>query len=225
MLAAATEQGPAAMTIQSIDLKLLRPTQMAVGLRLVKHKIKGLRRLDRKPQELVDFILENPIRVVLGPKRRAYVIDHHHLGLALIREGFRTAPVVLEQDFSSLAAADFRATMEKRQWLHPFDGRGEAHSADDIPADLMDLEDDPYRSLAGFVRYGGGFVKTDLPYMEFQWADYFRTRVKRRLVVEDLARATKKADALAHLPEASGLPGYVPLEPAGHSARMADADD
>ena len=55
------------MTVQSVPVKALRPTQIAVGLLLVKAKRKGLRDRERQPQELVDFILENPIRVVAGP--------------------------------------------------------------------------------------------------------------------------------------------------------------
>jgi hypothetical protein len=45
-------------------------------------------------------------------------------------------------------------------------------------AAIADLIDDPYRSLAGFVRKRGGFVKTEKPYVEFAWADFFRTRVR-----------------------------------------------
>ena len=59
------------MSVQSVAVKLLRPTQIAVGKRLVKMKRKGLRERERRPQELVDFILANPIRVVIGPKGRA----------------------------------------------------------------------------------------------------------------------------------------------------------
>ena len=42
------------MPLQSIAVKLLRPTQIAVGQRLVKLKRKGLRGFERQPQELVE---------------------------------------------------------------------------------------------------------------------------------------------------------------------------
>lgn len=199
------------MTIQSLATSALRPTQIAVGWRLMKWKVKDLRKLDRKPQELVDFILENPIRVVLGPGGKAYVIDHHHLALALAREKFRTAPVVVESDLSGLAATDFWSEMQVRRWVHLFDGWGRARTVADLPAALDGLEDDPYRSLAGFVRYHGGFRKTAEPYMEFQWADYFRPQVKRSLVEGEFDRALKKALTLAHLPAARNLPGYIAM--------------
>ena len=78
---------------ENILLSRLRPTQLTVGRLEVKHKRKRLRALEKRPAELVDFILEMPIRVVLGPVGKAYVIDHHHLALALLKEDFQTAPM------------------------------------------------------------------------------------------------------------------------------------
>jgi hypothetical protein len=197
------------MTIQSVATASLRPTQMAVGMRLMKWKAKSLRKLDRKPQELVNFILENPIRVVLGPKQQAFVTDHHHLGLALLDEGFKTSPVVVMADLSSLSANAFWLDMEKRQWLRAVDNKGRAKTIEDIPDELEDLKDDPYRSLAGFVRYQGGFTKTETPYMEFQWADYFRPLIKPEQLKKNFDKAVRAALKLVHLPEAQKLPGYV----------------
>lgn len=206
------------MTILSIATSALRPTQMAVGMRLVKLKAKGLRKLDRKPQELVNFILQNPIRVVLGPQQQAFVIDHHHLGLALLNEGFKTAPVVVEADLSSLSEDAFWPEMERHKWLRAVDQKGRPKTPDDIPDQLEDLEDDPYRSLAGFVRYQGGFHKTETPYMEFQWADYFRPLLKPSLLKDDFDKAIKQALKLAHAPAAQALPGYT-----GIAAETGDA--
>ena len=70
------------MRRSTILISQLQPTQMTVGMLQVKHKRLRLRTLEKRPSELVDFILEHPIRVVLGPKKKAFVIDHHHLALA-----------------------------------------------------------------------------------------------------------------------------------------------
>ncbi len=196
------------MTVQSIAVKLLRPTQIAVGKRLVKMKRKGLREREGKPQELVDFILANPLRVVLGPNDEIHIIDHHHLGCALMKEGFKTAPVIVEADLSKLALPEFWTTMEGKAWVHPFDGKGKRRKISDIPDDLLDMEDDPYRSLAGVVRQEGGFNKTLTPYMEFAWADYFRHQNKLKALNADFTGTVKKALALASAPEAAKLPGY-----------------
>lgn len=100
------------MTIQSVAIKLLRPSQIAVGQKLVRMKRKGLRGLEGKPQELIDFILMHPIKVVMGPESQIYVIDHHHLALALLKEGFKTSPVEVAADYSTLSVTDFWAKMK-----------------------------------------------------------------------------------------------------------------
>ena len=166
------------MTVQSVAVKALRPTQIAVGMKLVKAKRKGLRARERKPHELVQFILENPIRVVAGPGKFLFVVDHHHLALALLDEGFDTAPVVVLDDLSTLAMPEFWKQMEAKGWVHPFDGKGRKRPLRNIPRKVRKLEDDPYRSLAGFVRESGGFLKTQTPYAEFLWANFYRKQIR-----------------------------------------------
>ena len=196
------------MAMQSVNVKLLRPTQIAVGKRLVKMKRKGLRERLRKPQELVDFILGNPLRVVLGPNDEIHIIDHHHLGYALLKEGFKTAPVQVDADFSNLSTPEFWKMMEGKKWVYTCDGKGRPAGISDIPDDLLDMEDDPYRSLAGVVRQEGGFTKTHTPYVEFLWANYFRPLIKLKLLKSDFAEAVKAAKKLASAPEAAKFPGY-----------------
>lgn len=197
------------MTVQSVLVNALRPTQIAVGGKLVKAKRKGLRAHERQPQELVSFILENPIRVVAGPAKQLYVVDHHHLALALLDEGFKTAPVVVIGDLANLAMAEFWKQMEAKGWLHPFDGKGRKRPVRAIPRKVRDMEDDPYRSLAGFVRLDGGFQKTTTPYAEFLWADFYRSKIPLKLVKKDFDKALRAAKRLANTPEAAALPGYV----------------
>lgn len=194
---------------QVVELESLRPTQMTVGRALVKLKRAHLRSLVGRPQELVDFIRANPIRVVLGPKGRSYVIDHHHFGLALIRENYKSAPMLVVAHLNKLAAAAFWKEMTARSFVRPVDARGREHPVSDLPKDLEDLADDPYRSLAGLVREQGGYSKTDKPYMEFQWADYFRPLIAAKSIARQPEKAVKKALTLAHAPEASKLPGFV----------------
>src|SRR5271170_7229261 len=129
-----------------IGISQLRPTQMTVGMLQVKHKRMRLRALEKRPVELVDFILEHPIRVVLGPKEKAYVIDHHHLALALMKEQLETAPMVVEEDFSALAITAFWKKMQSLDFVHPYDADGNQKMLATIPKTLELLTDDPYRS-------------------------------------------------------------------------------
>ena len=192
-----------------INISQLRPTQITVGMLQVRHKRLRLRALEKRPAELLDFILEHPIRVVLGPKDKAYVIDHHHLALALMKERFETAPMDVEDDFSSLTVAAFWKKMQIYHFVHPYDADGHQKTLASIPKSLELLTNDPYRSLAGFVREAGDFIKVQVPYAEFLWADYYRSRIKKKLLGKHFDKALKHAITLAHDHSANKLPGFL----------------
>jgi Putative ParB-like nuclease len=48
--------------------------------------------------------------------------------------------------------------------------------ASQLPRTLEAMADDPYRSLAWFVRQKGGFCKSPKEFAEFDWADRFRSK-------------------------------------------------
>jgi hypothetical protein len=194
---------------ENVELSRLRPTQLTVGMLEVKQKRRRLRALKKRPVELVEFILQAPIRVVLGPAQKAYVIDHHHLGLALLKENFVTAPMEIEADFSKLAAAAFWKRMQARCFLHLFNAKGAPKPLRSLPKDLECLKDDPYRSLAGYVRAAGGFAKTPAPFAEFQWADFFRTRIGGKELGKRFEKCVRQALRLCRRAEAAELPGYL----------------
>jgi hypothetical protein len=112
-------------------------------------------------------------------------------------------------DLSYLEAAVFWRTMEFRSWSHPYDRRGKRCDYRDMPRRLTQLQDDPYRSLAGLVRRGGGFAKDQEPFVEFLWADFFRPRVSARLIKQEPKRATALGLRLARSSEARYLPGWT----------------
>ena len=60
--------------LQPVPIESLRPTQITVGMREVEEKRKRLRK--QKPRKVGSFIGRHMIPVVLGPKKRHYVIDH-----------------------------------------------------------------------------------------------------------------------------------------------------
>jgi len=197
------------MDVRSVKVKSLRPTQIAVGLKLVKAKRKGLRAEIKRPSELVDYILLHPIRVVSGPDDLLYVVDHHHLAHALLDEGFDTAPVVVLHDFSKIPMRSFWREMEKRAWVYPYDGDGKKQPLSAIPKKIYHMQDDAYRSLAGFVRRQGGFSKTLTPYVEFRWAQFLREHVPAKVVKKNFNKAVKLAMDAAISPLAKDLPGFV----------------
>ncbi|MBV1707147.1 MAG: chromosome partitioning protein ParB [Hyphomicrobiales bacterium] len=187
----------------------LRPTQMTVGYREVRRKQKEWLEINQKAvKKSADFLGSHMIPVVLGPKRRPYLIDHHHLARALSDEGVSRVLVTIVANLSVLSKDAFFVVLDNRGWLHPFDAHGRRRAYDDIPKSITKMDDDPYRSLAGELRAMGGYAKTSTPFSEFLWADYMRRRVPLGLVEKDFDKALQGALELARAREADYLPGW-----------------
>jgi hypothetical protein len=184
----------------------LRPTQITVGMREVIAKRKHWRETGAKKGR--EFLGKHLIPVILGPKRRYYVVDHHHLARALHDEGVNDIAVTVVANLGKLERDAFWTVMDNHNWMHPFDADGRRRHYDDIPKSVVDLVDDPFRSLAGELRRAGGFAKDTTPFSEFLWADFLRRRMKRKLVEADFDRAVDKALQLAKSMDADYLPGW-----------------
>lgn len=192
--------------INPVPLLELRPTQITVGKREVEAKRKAWRKQPQK--ERSDFLGRHLIPVVCGPKGQYYIIDHHHLALALHREGVREVAITVVADLRQLPRTAFWIFLDNRGWLHPFDAEGQRRSYAHLPRRITDLVDDPYRSLAGELRLRGGFAKDTTPFSEFLWADFLRRRLGQGLVTRHFGRALSRARRLAKSDEASYLPGW-----------------
>jgi hypothetical protein len=184
----------------------LRPTQITVGMREVKAKRKAWRDTGTKKGE--KFLGKHMIPVILGPKGRHYVIDHHHLTRALHDEGVEHVAVTVVANLSKLDTESFWFNMDNHNWMHPFDDKGRRRSYEDIPKSVTELVDDPFRSLAGELRRSGGFAKDTTPFSEFIWADFLRRRMKRKIVEKDFQSAVEQALQLAKSMDADYLPGW-----------------
>jgi hypothetical protein len=192
--------------LTTVDVVDLRPTQITVGMREVMAKRKLWRETGVKKGG--KFLGKHMIPVILGPKARHYVIDHHHLARALHDEGVKDVAVAVIANLNRLEPDAFWVVMDNRSWMHPFDAEGERRHYKDIPKSVMDLVDDPFRSLAGELLRAGGFAKDTTPFSEFLWADFLRRSMKRKLLEADFARALDKALALAKSKDADYLPGW-----------------
>ncbi len=192
--------------LKPVAIASLRPTQISVGLHEVKEKRKRLR--ERGPKKIGNFLGDHMIPVILGPKKRPYVIDHHHLALSLHEEGLKRVLVTVVADLSELTPDDFWLVLDHHSWVHPYDQDGRRRDFSKIPKSIDKLRDDPFRSLAGEIRRAGGFAKDTTPFSEFLWADFFRRRMKRKSVQNDFHAAVKKAMKLAKSLDARYLPGW-----------------
>ena len=195
--------------LHPVRIEELRPTQITVGMREVKAKRKAWRtKAEADGEKAGEFLGNHMIPAVLGPRGRYYVIDHHHLSLALHEEGVKDVLVTTVADLSRLDRDSFWFVMDCHDWMHPFDAEGKRRGYEDIPKSIKGLIDDPYRSLAGELRHIGGYAKDTTPFSEFLWADFLRRRVKRKEIDQDFNVALAKALELAKSRDADYLPGW-----------------
>ncbi len=188
----------------------LHPTQMAVGLIEVRLKEKELRALLDDSEALKKFQKKHPEPAIVGPGGKLFIIDHHHLARAMSDVGIKKTYVTIIGNHSDMARDAFWYKMAKKSWVYPYDenGRGPRPVAD-LPRTVDQMTDDPYRSLAGEVRTAGGYEKSEVPFTEFIWANFFRSRISAKELSSDFGHAVKSGVRLAHSREAKGLPGYI----------------
>ena len=192
--------------LQTVPIGELRPTQVTVGY----HEVAEKRRewSERADGDRAEWLGRHMIPVLLGPKKRSYVIDHHHLTRALLEEGCEGVLVNVVADLSMLDRDAFWVFADNRGWCHPYDAEGRRAGFDDIPRSIADLSDDPFRSLAGALRRAGGYAKETVPFTEFMWADALRRRIRRRDVDASFSAALLQALEFAKTRDARYLPGW-----------------
>ncbi len=189
-----------------VEITSLKPTQMTVGLREVEDKRRQWAAI--REEKGADFLGHHMVPVVLGHKQRLYLVDHHHLALALHEEGVKHVLTSIVADLSHLDRQEFWSVMDHRNFVYPFDVDGVRHPIENLPKRIVDLKDDPFRALAGAVRDAGGFAKIDAPFSEFLWADFLRRRVGGKKLRHPFEDAVEEAMQLARSRDARHLPGW-----------------
>ncbi|RWC92149.1 MAG: chromosome partitioning protein ParB [Mesorhizobium sp.] len=192
--------------VTPVPVKELRPTQITVGMREVDLKRQLIR--SQSAAKTGAFLGKHMIPVVLGPKNRNYVTDHHHLARALIEEGVKDVLVTVISDLSALDKDAFLFMLDNRGWMHPFDENGQRRDYAALPKTIDELVDDPYRSMAGELRRLGGYAKDTTPFSEFLWADFLRRHIDKGAVAKNFDKAMKDALVLARGKDADYLPGW-----------------
>lgn len=158
--------------LEQVSISDLRPTQMTVGAAEVSLKRSQWAQLKFKARD--KLLRSHWFPAVKGPQGQFFIVDHHHLGQALVHESVKTVWVMQLADLSEQGVGMFWRVMEFHHWAHPYDEKGQRCEFSKIPQQLSLLKDDPYRSLAGEVRKAGGYSKDAAPYAEFLWADFYR---------------------------------------------------
>ena len=195
----------------SVKLAEARPTQMTVGFVEVSAKRTMWERLALRDKEA--YLRNHCLPAVRGPKSMIYIIDHHHLGLALLEDGIEHTHALILRDFSALQKDEFWTIMDHHQWAHAYDEKGRRCDISKLPKRLDQMRDDPYRSLAGEARNAGAFAKDNAPFAEFMWADFFRHRIALKGTLPNDEVIVQRAVELARSTVAAHLPGWCGEQP------------
>lgn len=198
-----------ATTHTMADLDTLRPTQLTLGLYQVHQKM-DISGRQRDAAALKEFLERHRIQTIIGPGGGLFIADHHHWARAWLELGWRRAPVDIVDDLSELSPGKFWKRMRALGHLHPYDEHGKHLAFDALPATVMGMRDDPYRSLAAFTREAGAYRKPGNAYGDFRWAGFFRRHVHEDMQsIAGFARALSVAIPLARSSKARRLPGFV----------------
>jgi hypothetical protein len=182
---------------------LLHPTQLSIGHDQVVEKAHKLKKMDRKDRE--QYLKDRPVPVIIGPGKKLYLIDHHHLCSALYKVGEDEIYIEIKEDWSHMNVREFWSAMDQHNYLWHYDEHGQAVNPTELPfllpSTILDLKDDPFRSLAGFIRNESAYTKVWVPFTEFKWANFLRTKVGPN----DIKGAIKIAKSSA----SKDMPGYI----------------
>lgn len=161
-----------------VDVLSLKPTQFALGFFEIDVKIEKMKKM--KPAELQKYLSEKRVPVIIGPESRLYMIDRHHLVRCCWELGIQKVNINVMSDLSHLSAEDFWEVMKKAKWCHLMDQFGNGpHPCNLLPENIRSMSNDPYRSLAWVLREEKVYIKqgNKIPFIEFYWADFLRSRV------------------------------------------------
>lgn len=192
----------------------LRPTQFAVGMLEVDEKIKEVSSYSKK--EFKRYIKDTLVPVVLGYDDELYIVDKHHFVSVCHHLGVKKKNIEIVKDFRLEVDVDYEKFwkwMLKSRNSYPYCQFGEGpRDPVYLPHDIRGLADDPYRSIAWFVRKSGGFENSDKNFAEFQWANFFRSKgLLKKYGRDGFPQALVAAVKLSQTKEARKLPGFDQL--------------
>eukprot|EP01114_Cavostelium_apophysatum_P017252 TRINITY_DN5081_c0_g1_i2.p1 TRINITY_DN5081_c0_g1~~TRINITY_DN5081_c0_g1_i2.p1 ORF type:complete len:276 (-),score=36.21 TRINITY_DN5081_c0_g1_i2:21-848(-) len=202
-----------------VHYSVLHPTQLVLGLAEVELKKTNIRTKDE--DRLRKWLKNRRVPVVIGPKKKLYMIDRHHSVRAVaeldMKNKKKLVPIEIKHDCTHMSKREFQEFMIAQHWTYLYKDGSNPYKFEDIPKNVCMLDDDPYRSLAWAVEKRGGFHKVGY-FCEFKWSDFLR----KHIPMEDVQRANIIWDLVAHAMDlcqtsvdAVHLPGYLEPEHQG----------
>jgi len=139
------------------------------------------------------------------------MVDRHHRLRGLVEvDANATALGYVVLNLAEASRQDVLDQLHRRGWLYLYDGRGLGpQPSTALPNGLLDLQDDPYRSLVWKLKREKRIAAQPLiPFHEFRWGAWLRRRPLPPFSSERLEPALPRARALVLSPAASHLAGW-----------------
>jgi hypothetical protein len=200
---------PRAEALLEVPIASLRPTQICVGMAEVRSRQNDFRA--ESSSERRDYLGSKPVPLVRSGDGGVWMVDRHHRLRALLElmpeaTAFGYVALNLKTTDPALVLAELR----QRGWLYLYNGRGLGPPPPAaLPTSLLGLEDDPYRSLVWKLKREGVIKAAPLiPFHEFRWGAWLRSRSLPPFSSLQLSPALPAARALARSEAASHLAGW-----------------
>ena len=200
---------PRADGLVEVALAELHPTQLCVGLAEVNSRRADF--LKESQEQRRRYLRDKPVPLVRNGEGALWMVDRHHRLRALVElDPAATTFGYVVLQLTESRREDVLAALHQRGWLYLFDGRGRGPlEPSALPSHLNLLEDDPYRSLVWKLKREGVIAPAPLiPFHEFRWGAWLRSRGLPPFSSERLDPALPAARALARSPSAAHLAGW-----------------
>ena len=192
-----------------VALADLQPTQMCVGLAEIRSRQRDFAQDD--PAERRRYLQRKPTPLVRNASGELWMVDRHHRLRALLElDAGASAFGYVALDLPVVDRAEVLAALHQRGWLYLYDGRGLGPLPPTaLPRRLTDTHDDPYRSLVWKLKREGMIAAAPLiPFHEFRWGAWLRSRTLPPFSSERLEPALPAARALVRSAAAQHLAGW-----------------
>jgi hypothetical protein len=193
-----------------VPLQALQPTQLCVGMAEIRSRQLDFAADDAKQRRR--YLKRKPTPLVRSAAGELWMVDRHHRLRALLEldpNATAFGYVVLQLEVSERHAV--LEQLHQRGWLYLYDGRGlgPLHPTA-LPSSLSGTQDDPYRSLVWKLKREGLVAAAPLiPFHEFRWGAWLRSRNLPPFSSERLDPALPAARALVRSQAASHLAGWI----------------
>lgn len=208
---------------------LLHPTQFLFSELEVNFKIKELKEIMTEEGEegVVEFLKDHRGQVVVGPQNKMWIVDGHHLALALdvLRkrdDRFKSINVYLKilHEWNELSPKEFEKAMKLGNkhgedgdypLVYLKDNRGREQSFGKLPKKLSSMKDSPYRSLVWLLKEVNAIEELkEVPYQEFIVAEYLQKHIKlpSKMTKKAYDQALNQALDLIRDSDEDAFPGY-----------------